>query len=166
IAIARVCVTVMISGVPVGAQIAWLSSSSSGWAFEVTRVAAVIHCALTHGPFPATGGGKAQPATTYGATIVTVGCPDTVTRGFGAVGCAWPPCAHITVAPTCSKNPGILTRSFLRAAGEHGTLAHRHLEDWQPARTSGPSYTTTRAPLLTVTVGPTMTMLAPFPFWM
>jgi hypothetical protein len=26
--------------------------------------------------------------------------------------------------------------------------------------------TATRAPLLTVTVGPTITMLAPFPFWM
>ena len=42
-----------------------------------------------------------QPATTYGVrACVTTGCPLTSTRGMGAVGCAWPPCAHITVAPT------------------------------------------------------------------
>src|SRR5713101_8334688 len=38
--------------------------------------------------------------------MVTVGCPVTVTRGLGTVGCACPPCAHSTVAPTWSKNPG------------------------------------------------------------
>ena len=62
-AVTRVCVTVMSSGVPVGAQIAWLSSSSSGWPFDVTRSAEVIHCAVTHGPLPALGGGIAHPAT-------------------------------------------------------------------------------------------------------
>ena len=52
------------SGVPVGAQMAWLSSSSTGCPFDVTRVAAVTHCAVTHGPLAAGGGGSAQPATT------------------------------------------------------------------------------------------------------
>jgi hypothetical protein len=33
----------MISGVPVGAQIAWLSSNNSGCPFEVMRVAAVTN---------------------------------------------------------------------------------------------------------------------------
>src|SRR5216684_128193 len=90
-AVTRVCVTAIVSGVPVGAQMAWLSSSNSGWPFEVTRVAAVTHWAVTHGPFPAVGGGMAHPATRYGAAIVTVGWPMAVTRGLGAVGCAWPP---------------------------------------------------------------------------
>jgi hypothetical protein len=73
IAVTRVCVTAMINGVPVGAQIAWLSSRSNGCPFESTRVAEVTNCAVTQGPFAAGGGGKAQPATTYGAAIVTVG---------------------------------------------------------------------------------------------
>ena len=60
----RVCVTAISSGVPVGAQIAWLSNSSNGCPLEVTRVRAVIHCAVTHGPLAAGGGGSAQPATT------------------------------------------------------------------------------------------------------
>jgi hypothetical protein len=54
----------MISGVPVGAQIAWLSSNSSGWPFEVMRTAELTNCAVTHGPLPLGGGGMAQPATT------------------------------------------------------------------------------------------------------
>src|SRR5262249_19389169 len=82
IAVTRVCVTVISSGVPDGAQIAWLSSSTSGWPFDVTRVDPVTHCAVTHGPLPPGGGGSAHPATTYGAVIVTVGWPLTVTRGL------------------------------------------------------------------------------------
>src|SRR5262245_48414619 len=71
------CVAAMISGVPFGAQIAWLSSSSNGWPLEVTRVAAVTHCAVTHGDgAPETL--NAQPATTYGAAIITVGWPPTI----------------------------------------------------------------------------------------
>src|SRR5271170_241031 len=107
VAVTRVCVTVISSGVPVGAQIAWLESTTSGWPLEVTRTVPTIHCAVTHGPLAAGGGGNAHPATTYGGGIVTVGCPITVTLGLGTVGCAWPPCEHITVAPTCRRNPGI-----------------------------------------------------------
>ena len=84
----------MTSGVPVGAQIAWLSSNRSGCPLDVTRVAPVIHWAVTQGPLAAGGGGSVQPATTYGVASVTVGWPLTVTRGFGTVGCAWPPWAH------------------------------------------------------------------------
>jgi hypothetical protein len=54
----------MISGVPVGTQTAWLSSNSSGWPFESTRVAELTNWAVTHGPLPLGGGGIAQPATT------------------------------------------------------------------------------------------------------
>src|SRR5689334_17361040 len=103
----------MISGVPVGAQIAWLSSSSSGWPLEVTRVAELTNCAVTHGPLPAVGGGSVQPAITYGLAMVTVGMPLTVTRGLGTVGCAWPACEQSTVAPTWRRVPGMATRSFL-----------------------------------------------------
>ena len=38
-----------------------------------------------------------------GAVMVTVGMPLTSTRGFGTVGCACPPCAQSTVAPTCPR---------------------------------------------------------------
>jgi hypothetical protein len=100
VAVARVWVPVMMSGVPVGAQMAWLANTSNGWPLEVTRVAAVTHCAVTQGPLAAGGGGRAHPATTYGVLIATVGCPLTVTRGFGTVGCACPPCAQSTCAPT------------------------------------------------------------------
>jgi hypothetical protein len=107
VAVTRVCVTVIISGVPVGTQSAWLSSNNKGCPFDVTRNADVMNCALTHGPLAAGGGGNAQPATRYGVLIVTVGMPFTVTRGLGTLGCAWPPCEHITVAPTWSTKPGI-----------------------------------------------------------
>jgi hypothetical protein len=87
-AVTRVWVTAMMSGVPVGAQIAWLLCTSNGCPLDVTRVVPITHCAVTQGPLAAGGGGSAQPATTYGAVIVTVGWPLTVTRGFGTVGCA------------------------------------------------------------------------------
>jgi hypothetical protein len=48
----------------VGTQMAWLSNNKSGCPFEVTRVAALTNCAVTHGPFAGGGGGKAQPAIT------------------------------------------------------------------------------------------------------
>jgi hypothetical protein len=38
-----VCVITIISGVPFGAHIAWLSSSRTGWPFEVIRTADEIH---------------------------------------------------------------------------------------------------------------------------
>ena len=79
------------SGVPVGTQVAWLSSSNNGWPFEVSRVAAVVHCAVTQGGWvPDDSAGSVQPATIYDAATVTVGMPITFTRGFGTVGCAWP----------------------------------------------------------------------------
>jgi hypothetical protein len=90
IAVTLVCAATTSSGVPFGAQIAWLSMSSSGCPFDVTRVADVIQFAVTQGDgAPLTL--NAQPATAYGALIVAVGCPLTETRGFGTVGCACPP---------------------------------------------------------------------------
>src|SRR2546427_13262908 len=86
--VTRVCVTAMISGVPVGAQIAWLSSNNSGWPFEVTGVAAVMNCAVTLEPLAAGGVGRAQPTATGGAARVTVGAPFSLTRGIGSGGCA------------------------------------------------------------------------------
>jgi hypothetical protein len=127
----------------VGAQMAWLSSKSSGTPFDKTRVAEVTHCAVTQGPLAAGGGGSVQPATTYGLARVTVGWPLTITRGLGTVGCACPACEQRTVAPTCSRKPGILPFQILY-----------------------PDQMTTKAPLLIVTVGPAITIEAPLPFWM
>lgn len=72
-ALVRVWQATAISGVPVGAQMAWLSWQSSGCPFEVTRVAELTNCALTQGPFAPGGGGRLQPATSHGPDIVTVG---------------------------------------------------------------------------------------------
>lgn len=98
----------IISGVAVGAHIAWLSNNNNGCPLEVTLVAAVVNCAVTQGPLPALGGGMMQPVTVQGGGMVTVACPLTVTRGLGVVGCACPACMHITVAPTWMRGPGIV----------------------------------------------------------
>jgi hypothetical protein len=76
----------MTSGVPVGAQTAWLSCKSTGKPFDVILKALVTHCAVTQGPLPLGGGGKGQPATAYGAAFITMGWPLTVTRGLVTVG--------------------------------------------------------------------------------
>jgi hypothetical protein len=67
-----------------------LSINKSGTPLLNTRVAEVVYCAVTHGPFAAIGGGNVQPATPYILVSWTVGCPLTRTRGFGATGVAWP----------------------------------------------------------------------------
>jgi hypothetical protein len=103
---ARVCATVGNSGVAVGTQVAMPLMITSGCPSEVTRTAPIIHCAVTQGPFPA-GGTNAHPTTEYGAAIVAIGMPDTITRALGAVGNACPPCAHITVAPMCNIGAGM-----------------------------------------------------------
>ena len=41
--------TLITSGVPVGMHVAMLSCSSTGCPMEVTRTAAVVHCAVAHG---------------------------------------------------------------------------------------------------------------------
>ena len=88
------------SGVAVGAQSDMLLCTTSGCPFDKTRTVPVSHCAVTQGPFAAGGGGNAQPATTYGAVVNTVGCPLTMTRGLGTVGWACPPWEQVTIAPT------------------------------------------------------------------
>jgi hypothetical protein len=88
IAVTLVCDAITIVGVPVGAQIAWLENTSSGWPSDVTRVDPTTNCAVTHGPLAAGGGGNPHPAIAHGAVSVTVGWPLTSTRGFGTVGCA------------------------------------------------------------------------------
>ena len=73
---------------------------TSGWPLDVTRTEPTVHMPVMHGPLATIGGGRVQPTTAYGGAMVTVGCPITVTRGLGTVGCACPPWEHITVAPT------------------------------------------------------------------
>src|SRR5580693_1892294 len=96
-----------MSGVPVGTHVATPVRIATGWPSDITCTAPTIHCAVTHGPFPA-GGTNAQPATVHGAAMVAIGMPETMTRGLGTVGIACPPCAHITVAPMCRIGAGIL----------------------------------------------------------
>jgi len=106
--------TLTKSGVPVGIQVATLSCSSTGCPIEVTRTAAVVHCAVAQGGcVPDVIAGNVQPAMEYGLAIVTIACPDTVTRGFGATGVAIPAWAHITAAPECSRNPGIVGLGYV-----------------------------------------------------
>jgi hypothetical protein len=72
-AVTRGCVTATIKGVPLGAQMATLSRSKTGWPVAITRSELVTNCAVTQGPFAAGGGGNAQPATTQGQAIVVTG---------------------------------------------------------------------------------------------
>jgi hypothetical protein len=51
------------NGVPVGAHSALLSCNRIGNPFAKTLVEATENTPVTHGPFPAGGGGMAQPAT-------------------------------------------------------------------------------------------------------
>jgi len=55
IPVTRVCVAKINSGVPVGAQIAWLLNTTSGCPFDSTRVDPTIHCAVRQGPLAAGG---------------------------------------------------------------------------------------------------------------
>ena len=126
IPLARTCVARVSNGVPVGAQMAWLSSKSSGTPLDKTRVAEVTHCAVTQGPLAAGGGGSAQPAMTYGFARVTVGWPLTITRGLGTVGCACPACEQRTVAPTWSRKPGIFSIQILRSNHHQATVVDRY----------------------------------------
>lgn len=82
-----------MTGVPLGAQIAWLLCTSKGCPLERTRSVPVggSGWAVTHGPLAAGGGGNVQPTTAYGEVTSTVGWPQTSTRGLGVVGVAWPP---------------------------------------------------------------------------
>src|SRR3954468_12233163 len=77
-----------------------------------TRTAPVIHWPVTQGGFgePV----SAQPAITYVDASVTMGCPDSSTRGNGAAGVACPACEHITTAPRWRAGAGIRRPSALR----------------------------------------------------
>jgi hypothetical protein len=55
--------------------------------------------AVTQGGIGGTTGTPGQPATIHGSGSRAVGTPLVVTRGFGTVMIAWPPCTHVTVAP-------------------------------------------------------------------
>ena len=85
-----------------------------------------------------TGGGTpGQPATVHGAAMTARRHAVEQSRaGLGTVGMACPPCAHITVAPCCMRN-----RQGIRQI-------------------------TSSAPSLTVTAGPVMMIVAPWPLLM
>jgi len=80
----------IISGVPLGEQTDVLACSTTGDPADVTRVAPVDHCAVTQGGEPDVMAGQVQPATLYGAAMVTMGMPITVTWELTAVGWATP----------------------------------------------------------------------------
>jgi hypothetical protein len=83
----RVWVAATLTGVPFGAQTAWLSWSSTGEPCERTRVAPRTQDAVTQGTGdPLTL--KGQPVTLWGPAIVAIGWLLTRTRVLGTVGWA------------------------------------------------------------------------------
>src|SRR5260370_41485377 len=98
--VTRVWVVSGISGVPFGEQTDVPSRRTTGDPIEVTRMAPVVHWAVTQGgEAPDVMAGNVHPATAYGPGTVTTGIPITVTLGLTTVGWADPACAHSTTAP-------------------------------------------------------------------
>src|SRR5215510_2427231 len=64
--------------------------------------------------------------------MVATGCPLTRTRGTGAVGAAWPPCEHSTVAPRCRIGPGISSSSDHRQRAEIDVDGRPYHRDRRP----------------------------------
>jgi hypothetical protein len=60
----------MFNPVPVGAQVAWLFFSNTADPPALTRVAALFHVAVAHGPPDCVG--KVQPETPYWLSCVTI----------------------------------------------------------------------------------------------
>lgn len=83
---ARACVTRIFTGVPFGAQTAWLDCSRSGMPMEVTRVDAVVQVLVTQGCGVPPGVVKGQPATVCGLGCRHTAWLLTVTRGLTMVG--------------------------------------------------------------------------------
>src|SRR5580765_7530250 len=132
----RGCAATGINGVPVGKQVETPDWIAIGCPCDNTRTVPTIHCAVTQGPFPG-GGTNAQPATAYGAAMVAIGMPETKTNGLGTVGTACPPCAHITVAPTCKIGPGTITPFNSARWSNHGQCSQIHVHRWTDQRDHG-----------------------------
>jgi hypothetical protein len=82
--------------VPFDTQVEIPVAMTSGWPFDVTRVAALVQVPVTHAlPLEA----SEQPVIAYCVGCTTVGWPDTSTRAFGALGSAGPRCEQLTCAP-------------------------------------------------------------------
>jgi hypothetical protein len=89
-----------------------LAAVSSGWPIDLTRTVMVGGRKVAEtqgvGPGPAGGGTTiAQPTTIKGAEDIGTGVPMILTRGFGAVGWACPPCIQVTTQLIVSSNPAI-----------------------------------------------------------
>jgi hypothetical protein len=101
----RVCAITGVSGVPVGTLTDPLLIVTTGAPPANTRRAPTTNCPVTHGGVDVVL--NPQAAIAYGLAIVTMGCPDNVTRGNGDSGVACPACAQITVAPRCTTGAGM-----------------------------------------------------------
>jgi len=106
VATARVWNDTACMGEPGAMQMATPPTIASASPLPRTRVAPTIHCPLTHGGVEVLA--SAQPAIVYGVVVCTTGCPDTSTRGYGAVDTALPPCMHMTEEPKWRMGPGIV----------------------------------------------------------
>jgi hypothetical protein len=84
---------------PFGVVVAWLSLSNTGSPPARTRVAALVHCAVTHGMGTPAAVVYGQPEMLYVLVCVTMDWPFAFTRVLVVIGVADPPCEHITVAP-------------------------------------------------------------------
>jgi len=85
---------------------------SKGWPIDFTRnvIEGGTKFAIRQGVGPGPAGGGidiAQPTIANGADEMGTGVPMIFTRGFGVVGLAWPPWAHVTTQFMFNKNPGI-----------------------------------------------------------
>src|SRR6186713_698794 len=93
----RACATTGSIGVPVGVHTDEPIMVTSGAPPASTRTAPLTNWPVTQGGVEVVL--RAHAAIAYGLVSVTTGWPETVTRGNGASGVAWPACVHSTVAP-------------------------------------------------------------------
>ncbi|HEX6740517.1 MAG TPA: hypothetical protein VF079_01815 [Sphingomicrobium sp.] len=90
VATTLVCVFTINIGVAVGTHVEVLDWTTSGCPSDSTRWVPDVHCPVTHGPFPALGGGMVQPTMAIGDVTWMLGAPESVTRGLGLVAVAVP----------------------------------------------------------------------------
>jgi hypothetical protein len=74
----RICVDMIVSGLPVGTHVDWLFFRSTGWPPAFTRVAALVKVAVAHGGEPEAL--KEHALTEYEVDCVATFCPPAFTR--------------------------------------------------------------------------------------
>jgi len=107
-----------------------------------------VHCTVTHGCGVPDGSVNTHPATVNWSVTSATGVPLACTRVLALITVTWPPCGQVAPAPTWKSGAGMSAAPAGRP------------------RMPGPGHVITRAPALTVTVGPTSVITAPLPLEM